>query len=71
MYHQGLTDAQFALPLREGDKRKVFARGPIFGGSCVPDLLVTSSNPTPSTGHGGQFFQLISLSPGNTYQLKE
>ena len=34
-------------------------------------LICTLSKTTPSTGHGGQFFQLIGLSPGNTYQLKE
>ena len=31
----------------------------------------TLSKATLSTGRGGQFFQLISLLPGNTYQLKE
>ena len=33
--------------------------------------LGTLSNTTHPTGRGGQFSQLISLSPGNTYQLKE
>ena len=33
--------------------------------------LETLSNTMPSTERGGQFFRLISLSPGNTYQLKE
>ena len=43
---------------------------------CSADLHVfplasgTLSKTMPSTGRGGQFFQLISLSPGNTYQLK-
>ena len=31
----------------------------------------TLSKTTPLTGRGGQFFQLISLLLGNTYQLKE
>ena len=34
-------------------------------------ILDTLSKITPSTGRCGQFFQLISLLPGNTYQLKE
>ena len=29
------------------------------------------SNTTPSTGRGGQLIQLISLSPGNIYKLKD
>ena len=33
--------------------------------------LDTLSKTTRSTGRGGQFFQFISLLPGNTYQLKE
>ena len=33
--------------------------------------LGTLSKTTPSTGRGGQFFQLIDFSPSNTYQLKE
>ena len=36
-----------------------------------PRELDTLSKTTPSTGRGGQFFQLISLLLGNTYQLKE
>ena len=38
---------------------------------AVAPGLDTSSKTTPSTGRGDQFFQLISLLPGNTYQLKE
>ena len=34
-------------------------------------IVDTLSKTTPSTGRGGQFFQLITLLPGNTYQLKE
>ena len=34
-------------------------------------LIDTLSKTTPSTGRGGQFFQLISLLLGNTYELKE
>ena len=30
-----------------------------------------SGKTTPSAGRGGQFIQLISMSPGSTYQLKE
>ena len=37
----------------------------------IANTLGTLSNRTPSTGRGGQLFQLISLSPGNTNQLKE
>ena len=38
---------QRGIPLREGAKRKVFARDPIFGGSCVPKpLLLKDSNIT-------------------------
>ena len=33
-------------------------------------LLGTLNNTTPSTERGGQFFQLISLSPGNTYEIE-
>ena len=33
--------------------------------------IETLSNTTPLAGRGGQFFQLISLSPLNIYQLKE
>ena len=33
--------------------------------------LDTLSKTTPSTGRGGQFFQLTSLLPGNAYELKE
>ena len=40
-------------------------------GHPVLELLDTLSKTTPSTGRGGQFFQLISLLPGNTYQLKK
>ena len=34
-------------------------------------LRLTLSKTTSSTGCSGQFFQLTSLLPGNTYQLKE
>ena len=37
----------------------------------VDDTIGTLSNTTPPAGRGDQFFQLINLSPGNTYQLKE
>ena len=38
---------------------------------CSHRKIGTLSNTTPSTGPGDQFFQLISLPPDNTYQLKE
>ena len=40
-------------------------------GNCTFVSLDTLSKMTPSTGSDGQFFQLISLLPGNTCQLIE
>ena len=42
-----------------------------YTSTSIDVIINTLSKTTPSTGRGGQFFQLISLLPGNTYQLKE
>ena len=43
LMHSYYEDCSFimqrAIPLREGAKRKVSAKDPIFGGSCVPKPL--------------------------------
>ena len=44
---------------------------PFPGEGGLTTTLGTLRNTTPSTRRGGQFIQLISLSPGNTYQLKK
>ena len=42
-----------------------------MSGNYTFDSLDTLRKTTPSTGRDGQLFQLISLLPGNTYELKE
>ena len=34
-----IVDVLLVFSIKEGAKRKVFARDPIFGGSCVPKPL--------------------------------
>ena len=54
---------------KDNESHSTCSRGTLFG--LLPTILGTLSNMTPSTGRGGQSFQLINLPPGNTYRLKE
>ena len=58
-----MKQSKFSLPVKTGSMK--------CGKRSPGAALGTLSNTMPSAGRGGQFLQLISLSPGNNYQLKE
>ena len=72
-----LTNSESVCTICSGGELPQFLRG-ILGNTQgmtfmtqAAETIGTLSKTTPSTGRGGQFFQLTGFSSGNTYQLKE